>query len=382
MPSSKELVDYITEVAQTLVRINTENPPGREREAAGYVSEKLAELGLKTTIQELAENRANVVAVLEGRSNKPTIMLNTHLDTVPVGDIDKWPKHPLKGIIEDGKLYGRGAADAKASVAAMLGALKLLVEENEYEKLDGRVIFAAVADEETTGLGSVHLVKSGYSAEYTVIGEPTGLALCNGNRGRIEFTLTLIGRAAHASLPKHGVNAIKIASEVLERLTGLKLGNKDDLSITMISGGIKPNVIPDYCQLKIDYRESTGKQLDKIRSKIENTVRKIVRRYRGAAYEFKISNYSPAVITDSKSPIVRAALDSLREMNLKRKLFQFPATTDLSRITQHINTQGIIIGPGRLEVSHTTEEYVKIKEIEDASKIYLKIIKKLLKRTR
>ncbi|HIQ29482.1 MAG TPA: M20 family peptidase [Candidatus Caldiarchaeum subterraneum] len=369
---------FVVDVTKTLVRINTENPPGREREAAGYVADLTAELGLRTTIQEFAGNRANVVAILEAGEGD-SIMLNSHLDTVPVGDIDSWPLNPFEAVERDGRIYGRGAADAKGPVASMLGALKMLIESEA--RLRGKVIFAAVADEEAAGLGSVNLVKQGYAANYVIIGEPTSLQLCRGNYGRIEFSLTVKGKPSHASLPQLGVNAINITADLIKIIntSWRDIYKNDKITATVIEGGIKPNVVPDYCRLKIDYREAARRGAEKVKKRLDKLISGAVRRkYKKASYTLSINNYAPAVVTSRKSKLVRTASEVLKEARLKHNPVLFPATTDLSRITQHINAEGIVLGPGGIETAHTNDEYVEIRELTLASQIYAEIITKML----
>ncbi|MCL7398043.1 MAG: M20 family peptidase, partial [Thaumarchaeota archaeon] len=94
--------EFLLSLASALVRINTENPPGRELEAASFLAERLADLGIKSTIDRLDGVRANAVCILEGGSAGPTLLFNSHLDTVPVGERDKWQVEPLGGLIRDG----------------------------------------------------------------------------------------------------------------------------------------------------------------------------------------------------------------------------------------------------------------------------------------
>lgn len=382
-----ELLGYVADIAATLVRINTENPPGRELQAASYFAERAAELGLRTVVERLGAERGSVVATLETGREGPTLMLNSHLDTVPAGDLDAWAINPFYGEIRGDVLYGLGAADAKGCLAAMLGAVKLLLDEGR--QLSGRLILAAVADEEVNGLGTVHLLKKGYRAEYVVVGEPTGLNVCLGNRGRGEFVVTVRGRSAHASSPALGVNAIGVAAELVRRFKRLEKGygrrhpelGRCSASVTMISGGVKPNVIPDNCSITLDWRTTPHEDIEDVKRRIAAISSSVVRKHRGATFSVKTVSYAPPVATPRRSRVVKAALNALRRVGRRPRLTAFTATTDLSRIAQHGSVEGVILGPGSLAVIHSPREHVRLEELAEAAQVYANIIEELLSKT-
>ncbi|MCD6421495.1 MAG: M20/M25/M40 family metallo-hydrolase, partial [Thaumarchaeota archaeon] len=256
---SKVDEQYVVSLASKLVRINSENPPGREVEIASFVAERVSELGFKAVVDKFGE-RANALGFLR-LSEGARILLLTHLDTVPAGDRSFWTVPPFEGIIREERLYGRGAADAKGAIASMLGGLKILMDSGAG--LRGEIIFAAVADGEAGSEGVKRLLSKGLKADYAVVGEPTRLQVCLAHRGRLLLSVTFIGRAAHAGDPSMGVNPLHPAARLLLNLGKLSeelsrsvhpLLGSSTISPTIVRGGLKDNVIPESVELVIDCR--------------------------------------------------------------------------------------------------------------------------------
>ncbi len=372
------LEGYISKVASQLVRVNTENPPGRELEAARYVAERTAELGMKTRVLEHGGGRGSTLAILESGSPGPLLMFNTHLDTVPIGPVGDWPFHPLEKGVAGGVLYGRGAVDAKGCLASMLAAIRLV------DKLDrGALVLAAVADEEVDGLGSVQVAKHLERIDYAVIGEPTGLKPMIGNRGRGEMVVEVKGVSAHAATPLTGVNAVKIASKIVARLSTLEKGfgkahpllGPNTATVTMISGGVKSNMVAGRCVMTVDFRTTPKVSLEDV---VEAVRGRVGRRLDGASAEFRVTSYLPPVLTERSSPIVKAVVNALREAGLPARLSAMRAATDLSRLVKYHRVDGIILGPGDLSLAHTTREAVPVDELVKAAQVYHGIVRELL----
>ncbi|HDD56790.1 MAG TPA: M20 family peptidase, partial [Nitrososphaeria archaeon] len=266
MGSVGDLQNYIVSILSSMIRINSENPPGREDEIASYVAERLAELGLKAWIDRF-QGRANALGSIKVGEGKK-IMLISHLDTVPAGEKELWSIPPFSGTVKDGRVYGRGAADAKGCIASMLGCLKSLADEGW--PINGEIIFAAVADEESENRGVRRLISQGIKANCAVVGEPTNLNVCIAHKGSIFLRASFIGKAAHSCQPERGVNAVYAASEYALRIEKLskrfriehKLLGKPSLAVTILRGGVKDNVIPDYCELIINRRTLPNEDLE------------------------------------------------------------------------------------------------------------------------
>ncbi|HID12134.1 MAG TPA: M20 family peptidase, partial [Candidatus Latescibacteria bacterium] len=247
----------VVALLRDLVATRTANPPGNELEGAEVLSAYLEGRGVPAEVDEFAPGRANLKAEVGDGSR--TVLLTSHLDVVPPGREDLWTGDPFRLRREGGRLYGRGASDAKGSLAAMAVAVAGLAREG----LPGRVRFAAVAGEEVDGMGSQRLVRQGFLGDGVVVGEPTGLRVMTAHKGRLKVTLEIPGKAAHASQPQEGVNPIPRAAEVVLRMEPLcrefservhPLLGPGSLVFTVARAGEKANMVPDSCILQMDAR--------------------------------------------------------------------------------------------------------------------------------
>ncbi len=373
-------VEYVVELTRRLIRINSENPPGREFDAASFVADELAKIGMKTVVDRFEDSRANVIGVYGEENIHPSIMLNTHLDTVPVGDRERWSFPPFSGEVRDGRIYGRGAVDAKGILASFLGALKELADKDW--PIRGRVVLAAVADEEVEGKGTKKLVAAGLRTDYAIVGEPTSLNVCTAHKGRVVVQVDFHGRSAHASTPSKGKNAIYYASEFIRRIQKTKFTEKHELlghptcTVTLIKGGVKDNVIPDKCTVTLDLRILPSMKLNQVLKKIGRLIEKDTHK---KDYHIRIVNYISPAETSSSDALVRIALKTINEITGKKtRVRGFPATCDMSFLVNQARIPTIILGPGKIGDAHIIDESINVIELVDASKIYLKILEKIL----
>jgi acetylornithine deacetylase/succinyl-diaminopimelate desuccinylase-like protein len=224
----KEVEEEITSLLSDLIRINTTNPPGNENDAAKYLAETLEKEGFKCELFESAPGRGSVITRLKGTSEKPSLLLLSHLDVVTANP-KEWSVDPFAGIVKDGFVWGRGALDMKSMTAMEVVVMKLLKRNNV--KLKGDVILAATADEEKGGNAGAGWLVDNYpekiQAEY-VINEGGGLAIpVNGKniytiqtaeKGILWFKVKAKGRPGHGSVPGAADNAILRMNKVVEKL--------------------------------------------------------------------------------------------------------------------------------------------------------------------
>src|SRR4051812_41409571 len=206
------MMDPAIRLLRELVAIDSVNPslvPGAAGEAqiADAIATHLRRIGLDVELQDAAPGRPNVIGVLEGRQKGRSLMLCGHIDTVGVEGMAK----PFDPIERDGRLYGRGAQDMKGGVAAMIDAARVIAAEGLEA---GRLIIAAVVDEEYASIGADALVTR-WRADAAVVTEPTDLRIAVGHKGFAWFQIETRGRAAHGSRPKDGRDAILRMGRVL-----------------------------------------------------------------------------------------------------------------------------------------------------------------------
>lgn len=262
--------DSVVDLLGDLVRIDSVNPslsPGArgEENVARRIAAELDAIGCSVDVSYVAEDRPNIVGVLEGRAPGKTLMLCGHSDTVGVTGMER----PFEAAIRDGKLYGRGAQDMKGGLAAMIGAARRLVEAGGLDR--GRLLVAAVVDEEHTSLGADALVRR-WRADAAVVAEPTGLDVAVCHKGFQWVSVETRGRAAHGSRPREGRDAIFRMGRVLHQLEALDrrvqggrshpLLGTASLHASLIDGGHEFSSYPSRARLMFERRTLPGEAAD------------------------------------------------------------------------------------------------------------------------
>src|SRR5215831_3339078 len=248
-----------------LIRINSVNPayPGGrpEKDIQDFVSEFFSSRGIPLMEQRVGPDRANVIAKLPGRNSTRRIILEAHSDTAGVEGMVVPPFQPE---IRDGRIYGRGACDTKAGLAAMMHAAADLRASNA--SLPSEVWVVATVDEEHLATGAVELRKEAIGSA-AVVSEPTGMKAIVASKGCLRWRITVEGKAAHSSKPHLGVNAIEQMGRVLDvlrsetaRLHSLShpLMGTPTLSVGLIQGGTQVNIVPERCWIEVDRRLIPG----------------------------------------------------------------------------------------------------------------------------
>jgi acetylornithine deacetylase len=274
-PSREDVIELLSH----LVAIDSVNPSlvsGAAGEAAiaGFVARWLHDEGLEVSVPEVSPGRPNVIARLPARSSGPAVMLNAHLDTVGVAGMDA----PFQPRVDGDRLYGRGAYDMKASLAAIMLASRSLARQ---EGTRGDVIVTAVADEEYASAGTRALLRT-LKADAAIVTEPTGLRVCLAHKGFSWMAIETRGVAAHGSKPDLGVDAIGHAGRVLvelERLGGDLAGREPhpllgngSVHASLIEGGQELSSYPESCRLQLERRTLPGDTPDSVAGEIHRVL--------------------------------------------------------------------------------------------------------------
>jgi acetylornithine deacetylase len=360
--------DPVIALACDLVAIDSVNPslvPGAAGE--GAIAEMLAghmrRIGLDVHVREAAPGRPNVVGVLEGRGPGRSLMFCGHIDTVGVAGMPA----PFEPRIHDGRLYGRGAQDMKAGVAAMVDAARQVAERG----LDrGRLIVAAVVDEEFESIGADTLA-SEWRADGAVVTEPTDLQVAVGHKGFAWIDVETIGRAAHGSRPRDGRDAILRMGRVLQRLEALDrelqarpphpLMGTGSLHASIIDGGRELSSYPDRCRLRMERRtvagESGGSALDEVVA--------ILRALRAEDPEFEaeaaLRFARPPYEVPADHPLPRALVAAAARAGCATDTTGMSFWTDAA-VLANAGVPSVLFGPGGAGL-HSSEEYVNIRDV-------------------
>jgi succinyl-diaminopimelate desuccinylase len=244
--------------------VQTPSLPGEEGEAASLVEAEMRSLGYD---EVWADRWGNVVGLVRGAGEGRSVMFNGHLDHVDPGNPDEWTYPPYSGEIHDGRICGRGVADMKGPLAAMVYAVGALVRRDSPPP--GDLYVAAVVQEEVGGLGTQKLLES-VRSDVAVVGEATRNQLARGHRGRIEIVVRVKGRSVHASVPEQGVNPHQVLARFIIGLEGLCLprdetyGSSAVAPTTYYTDQRSSNVIPGEAWLHLDWRNLPGEAPEQV----------------------------------------------------------------------------------------------------------------------
>ena len=352
-----------------------EGPVGQDRgekEIAHFVTSRLEEAGVACELRETILDRPSVLARVPGETEE-AIWFDAHIDTVsPAG----MAFEPFAARIEGEKLYGRGAADNKGSLAGMMAAL-IAVAKGGAE-LPATVIFTATADEEYRMLGVLGLLESGLRARAAVVGEPTDLTVIIGHKGFARFKVTTAGKAVHSSRPENGVNAIyrmsrairaleTYADEVLPR-DSLPLFGRRTLSVGVVRGGEYANVVPDRCEAEVDRRLLPGE--DGAQAVAD------VRAYLASQLEgdLGVEVHDPHLMVPgyrvpSDHPFVQAVAAAVARVKGESSLQGMVAATHAGPIAA-AGIPVVVLGPGDMGEAHTAEEALDLDSLEQSAAVY------------
>ena len=381
---SREKVVMLT---KKFVQFDTQNPPGKEKELAQYVEEYLRSLGLKTELLDFLPNRPNLFAEYKVNDKGKKFLFDGHLDTVPVGNSSLWTVDPFSGTLKEGKIFGRGAADMKGSIAAFVHALETLIDSGV--ELNGSVHMLLTSDEEISGLGTREFLKKGYSADASIVGEPSCLEVNVAHKGVARWRLKTLGKSTHASTPEEGVNAIYKMAKVLNELEKLAksysmssrqhpLLGRPTLNVGTIVGGTKDNIVPDFCEITIDRRLLPGDRVEEVEREFNQLLSRLASDDPSLKFELKLyHSHNPAETPPNHPFVILANLCVEKVLGERRPVKGFQATTEMSHLVE-AGIPSIILGAGDIKVAHTVDEYVLVDELVNCAKIYALILLKYL----
>ncbi len=367
-------------ILQDVIQIETVND--NEVAVAEYFKNLLNEYGIDSKLVEYSPTRANLVAEIKGEKPGKVLIFNGHSDVVAAGDPEDWTHPPFAGVIEDGKLYGRGATDMKAGLTALALAM-IEIKEQDLLKA-GTIRFIITVGEEIGMYGSKQMTEEGYvdDADAIIVGEPKmgNGKIVTAHKGSVQYEIVSYGRSAHSSMPELGINSIQqivdfipVANEKIAEAASKgeneKLGRMLN-AFTVIDGGDQINSIPAITKLKGNGRtvpevdnemflDALNASIDEINNQIEGRL------------ELNIMQNNPAVESDFDTDLIQ----SFRNVaNVEIEPVGMTGATDASnfgRIEKDFDLA--IYGPGVMEVAHQVDEYVEIDDYLNFIDLYQKV---------
>ena len=372
MPSTAHTND-LTAVVSDLIQVETENPPGNEKECSKYIVEWFDERGIDAEFVEKPYADRPQVGAHVGEGD-PTLVLNGHIDVVPAGDTDQWTHDPYGADVEDGNLYGRGSVDMKTGVAIGMLAIADLADEIKSGELQGSAAFHAAIGEETAEPGTKTLLEQGYDGDYGVVLEPTEIRTATSEKGLAWYEITVSGDPSHASRPDQGENAIQCAQPVLDALASYDEEvrmREDDLvgqayaTVTMLEAGTKENVVPERTTITVDRRFLPDESVQDIDAEIDDLLTEICADHGIEVSWERTRTYESAAI-DVDSPLAEVFRRRSAEVaDVPTDPYGINASTDVRNFVNDADIEAITWGPGDISRAHTYDEHIDLSAAAD-----------------
>ena len=370
------------QLAQSLIKIDSVTP--NDKGCQALMTDHLKQSNFE--ISDLKFEEVDNFWAQHG-AGSPVFVFAGHTDVVPVGDASKWDLDPFSGEVKDGMLHGRGAADMKGSLAAMLDASERFVKD--YPDHKGTIGYLITSDEEGPAVnGTVkvceHLNKIGQNVDYCLVGEPSatnvlGDVIKNGRRGSLNGTLTIIGKQGHIAYPHLANNPIHLTVPVLNELCeelwdkGNEYFPATSFQVSNIHSGTGvTNVIPGTIEVVFNFRYSTESTHEGLQKRVCDMLDK-------HNLEYEIDwNHSGYPFLTPKGDLVASCVDAIKKvMNVDTQLSTSGGTSDGRFIAPILNAQVVELGPINATI-HQLNECVSTKDLDDLSKIYYHILKNIL----
>ena len=347
------------------------SPSGKEAEIANFLAEEMKKLGFQVGMDGIG----NVIGVVgEG---EPVILLCGHMDTV-AGHI------PLR--VEEGKIYARGAVDAKGPLAAMVMAAAEVAKEPAFK---GKILIASVVEEEATSRGVKHLITQGIKADYAIFGEPSGVEnITIGYKGQIQLKVVCKTQTGHSSTPWLYENALEEAYELWGQIKNafpypsLETQESPFAAVTTclvkVSGGRATSVIPFESEMFIDVRVP----IQFTTAQVFDEIQKVIAKYKSdnpkVSVKATVEDTVEPFEVNKTSPLVHTLSASVRKvLNKPATLLRKTGTGDMNILGRAMNLPVVTYGPGESSLDHTIDEHIDISEYLDAIQVYKETLLKL-----
>jgi len=377
-------VDLARRLVQTPSVYRSHDPGANETAVAELVARELRGLDLEVHLEEAAPGRPNVIADWTGSSAGPLLILEGHTDVVTEGDPSAWSVPPFGGVIADGRLYGRGAADMKGGVAAAIGAVRALTESGV--SLPGRIRLAIVADEEGMMVGIKAFIRNGWArgAGGAIICEPEDNSICLEQKGALRVLARFRGRMSHGAMPRSGINPILPAAAFVGSAVALEvqylaqcgrhpLLGEPTVTPTVLHAGdpAQLNVMHADALVGLDIRTIPGQEHAQIHADLAAAAAAATAATPGCSGDLEVIEERPWTETPPDAPIAQAAERACcRVQGRGPRRAGVPGATDGTFLRAWAQVPIVTIGPGDVTIPHQIDEFVRIADLLEACRIF------------
>lgn len=379
--------NYVLSLTRQLIRIPSESRTERERSKdrtplVNLITGQFKALGLEPKLVTLVEGRPNIVVEIKGDREGPTLLMNSHADTVEVTDADMevWPFDPFAADIKEGKLYGAGASNAKSGVASAIGAVKAIVESGI--KFGGKIIIILVTATESGSPGGIVSMKQQNilpKADGAILADGSDLKIIRSFKGMEKFEFVVQGKSVHVSTPELGINAIEKMIEVIQALKQTRFTETDDPDLGKVTFtptsfeaiNILKLSIPGKSRVFADMRLIPGITTKQAAKKVQEVLDDLMRKDKELNVTMSVIPIAirEAGATPLEDPIVQATAKAMEKVVGQAEYAPGVMATGAMWFLE-AGIPAIFFGPGNVLMAPMANEYVDVARLGEATKIY------------
>lgn len=373
--SWNESLPEAAHILRRLIDAPSPNPPGNCEAVSQVCVELLHDAVPNLRVVRAPDGTPSILAAIG--SGEKTLLIHSHYDTQPAGDLSRWSSDPYLASLRDGKIYGRGAGDDKGSVAAQMATLLSLARGGFAPPY--RVLFAFVADEESGGeRGTRFLHERGdLRADAVLVGEQTDNQVAIGERGIVWLRIAFSGAAAHGAIPDAGISALLPAArfiDLLHRQLDPALRQRrptpllpaSSLNIGRCLAGVDVSTVPSSAIVEIDRRIVPGEDPAACQQEIDALLEKVLVNFPGVTAKSEAFLSGPAFLTSPDDPVVRSLQGAVAAGGGNAEPTGYRQASD-ARYFANDGVPIVIFGPSDPEVGHAFDEHVAVRELEIAT---------------
>ncbi|RYE42301.1 MAG: M20 family peptidase [Hyphomicrobiales bacterium] len=362
-------------VLADLISTPSVNPGIYEAAVAQRVATWFDGTPAKVDFVDTFPGRPSVAVTIKGTGGGPRLVLNGHLDTVPVDDAPRWTVDPFAATVRDDFMYGRGSADMKGGLAVQVAVAHTLMQRPD--KLKGDLVLHFAAGEESGEPGTLSLLQAGHKGDFGVVTEPTQLQVSVATRGLVMIHIRVNGRSIHASRAEAGLNPVAKLARLLDAVEGYRgnvlqtqhhLLGSGSCTPTVVHGGVKQNAVADYCDLYLDRRlvpgETVAGELDTLRGFLEQVRRD------DPEFEYTLDHlpypFEPAEIPTDSGLALQLQKVTGRVLGAEPSIIGTPFSCDVRNLVNDAGMEAVTFGPGDVAECHCVDERVSLHQLNDA----------------